>query len=110
MKKIDLILAALPKNADRRENGLLLLLELVRGGRVHIYNSWTNSFRRLTKATGVAQTITALNAAGVSYDRGNDAPRGGALGDFIQLSRRMPSAVSAIEAELEAITAARRAS
>lgn len=107
MNMISKIIAALPKNADRRENGLILLRELVLGGHVHIYNSWTNNFRRLTKATGVSQTITALNAAGVSYEHGNDAPRGGVLGDFIKLSRRMPFAVPVIEAEMAAIRARR---
>lgn len=107
MNMISKIIAALPKNAERRENGLILLRELVLGGHVHIYNSWTNNFRRLTKATGIGQTVAALNAAGISYERGNDAPRGGVLGDFIKLSRRMPSAVPVIEAEMAAIRARR---
>ena len=107
MTKIEKIIAALPKNADHRMNALSNLLDLVNGNVVHIYNSWTNNFRRLTKATGVSQTITVLNAAGVSFDRGNDAPRGGVLGDFIKLSHRMPSAVPVIEAEMAAIRARR---
>lgn len=105
MKAIERIIANLPKNEEHRENALIILLSLVRGDSVHVYNSWTNNFRRLTKATGVSQTITALNAAGVSFDCGNDAPRGGVLGDFIKLSRRMPSAVPVIEAEMAAIRA-----
>lgn len=107
MKAIERIIAALPKNTDQKMNALSNLLDLVNGNVVHIYNSWTNNFRRLTKATGVSQTINALNAAGVSFDRGNDAPRGGVLGDFIKLSRRMPSAVPVIEAEMAAIRARR---
>lgn len=107
MTKIEKIIAALPKNTDHRMNALSNLLDLVNGNVVHIYNSWTNNFRRLTKATGVNQTITALNAAGVSFDRGNDAPRGGVLGNYIKLARRMPSAVPVIEAEMAAIRARR---
>lgn len=108
MKKIDLILANLPKNEERRENALAILRSLVCGDSVHVYNSWTNRFRRLTKAAGVSQTVAALDAAGVRYECGNDAPRGGILGDFIKLSRRMPSAVDAIDAELAALTEGRR--
>ena len=107
MKAIERIIANLPKNEEHRENALIILLSLVRGDSVHVYNSRTNNFRSLTKATGVSQTIHALNFAGVSFDRGNDAPRGGVRGNFIKLSRRMPSAVPVIEAEMAAIRARR---
>lgn len=107
MTKIEKIIAALPKNTDHRMNALSNLLDLVNGNVVHIYNSWTNNFRRLTKATGVSQAITALTIAQVNFNYGNDAPRGGVLGDFIKLSRRMPSAVPVIEAEMAAIRARR---
>lgn len=107
MKAIERIIAALPKNADHRMNALSNLLDLVNGNVVHIYNSWTNHFRRLTKATGVSQTLNILSAAKVSITRGNDAPRGGALGDYIKLKRRIPSAIPVIEAEIAAIRARR---
>lgn len=107
MTKIEKIIANLPKNSDHRFNALINLLDLVRGESVHIYNSWTNNFRRLTKATGVSQTITALTIAQVNFNYGNDAPRGGVLGNYIKLARRMPSAVPVIEAEIAAIRARR---
>lgn len=98
MKKIDRIIAALPSNRDHRFNALTVIIKLARGENVHLYWGWTNRFRRLSKETGVSAAMAALDRAGVSYEQGNDAPRGGSLGDFIKLTRRIPSAIPALEA------------
>ena len=107
MKAIERIIAALPNNQEHRLNALDNLLELVSGNVVHIYYGWNSGFTRLSYATGVSQTLNILSAAKVSITRGNDAPRGGALGDYIKLKRRIPSAIPVIEAEIAAIRARR---
>lgn len=97
MKKVERVIAALPKNREHRINALLVLISLCKGEAVHVYYGWTNRFRRLTKATGVPCAVKVLDAAGIAYEEGNDAPRGGALGDYIKLTRRCPSFIPALE-------------
>lgn len=98
MKKVERVIAALPKNRELRINALLVLISLCKGEAVHVYHGWTNRFRRLTKATGVPCAMKVLDAAGIEYTEGNDAPRGGVLGEYIKLSRRCPSIIPALEA------------
>lgn len=74
MKKIDRIIAALPKNREHRMNALDVIIAMARGESAHIYHGWTNKFRRLTNATGVSCAIKTPDAAGVPYVSGNDAP------------------------------------
>lgn len=105
MKKTDRIIAALPKNKEHRMNALDVIIAMARGESAHIYHGWTNRFRRLTKATGVSCAIKTLDAAGVPYVSGNDAPRGGVLGECIKFPRRCPSIIPALE---EALAAARK--
>lgn len=57
--------------------------------------------------TAALTALAALDRAGVSYEQGNDAPRGGSLGDFIRLTRRIPSAIPALEALQAQISAER---
>lgn len=98
MKKTDRIIAALPKNHEHRVNALDVIIALAKGEAVHVYGRWTNNFRRLTKATGVPCAVKVLDAAGIEYTEGNDAPRGGVLGEYIKFSRRCPSIIPALEA------------
>lgn len=105
MKKTDRIIAALPKNKDYRINALDVIIAMARGEAVHVYGRWTNNFRRLTKAAGVPCAVKVLDAAGIDYEEGNDAPRGGVLGEYIKFPRRCPSIIPALE---EALAAARR--
>lgn len=107
MKKLDRIIAALPSNRDHRFNALTVIIKLARGENVHLYWGWTNRFRRLSKETGVSAAMAALDRAGVPYEQGNDAPHGGSLGDFIKLTRRMPSAVPVFEGLIAEIRTAR---
>ena len=97
MKKVERVIAALSKNREHRINALLVLISLCKGEAVHVYYGWTNRFRRLTKATGVSTAMSVLTAAGIAYEEGNDAPRGGVLGDYIKLTRRCPSLIPALE-------------
>ena len=105
MKKTDRIIAALPKNKDHRINALDVIIAMARGEAVHVYGRWTNNFRRLTKAAGVPCAVQVLDAAGIEYEEGNDAPRGGVLGAYIKFPRRCPSIIPALE---EALAAARK--
>lgn len=97
MKKVERVIAALPKNRELRINALLVLISLCKGEAVHVYHGWTNRFRRLTKATGVPCAMKVLDAAGIDYEEGNNAPRGGVLGTYIKLTRRCPSFIPALE-------------
>lgn len=108
MKKIDRIIAALPKNKEHRMNALDVIIAMARGESAHIYHGWTNRFRRLTKATGVPCAIKVLDAAGIDYVEGNDAPRGGVLGEYIKFPRRCPSIIPALEEVLAADRNARK--
>lgn len=105
MKKTDRIIAALPKNREHRMNALDVIIAMARGESAHLYHGWTNSYRRLMNATGVSCAIKTLDAAGVRYVSGNDAPRGGVLGEYIKFPRRCPSIIPALE---EALTAVRK--
>ncbi len=58
------------------------------GNRVHGKNySGLGRFCSITNGTYFA-TIEGLEAIGVDYQTGNDAPRGGAIGDYIELTAK----------------------
>lgn len=97
MKKIDRIIAALPRNSEHRLNALFILVHLAKGEAVHRYTGWGSGWRSLHDATGVKTAMGVLTDAEVKFDRGNDAPRGGVMGDYIKLPRRMLSAVPVFE-------------
>lgn len=107
MKKIDRIIAALPRNTEHRLNALFVLVRLANGEAVHRYTGWGSGWRSLHDATGVKTAMGVLTDAEVKFDLGNDAPRGGELGDFIKLTRRIPSAIPALEALQAQISAER---
>ena len=90
MKKIEKIAAAAPANREIALNGLLVLIRLFSGHRVHVYDGWSKSGGRykLMDATGVKTAKTLLSEGGVNYTYGNDAPRGGMPGQYMQLPRR----------------------
>lgn len=90
MKKTDRIIAALPKNKEHRMNALDVIIAMARGESAHIYHGWTNRFRRLTKATGVPCAIKVLDAAGIDYVEGNDAPPGRRSGRIYQIPAPLP--------------------
>lgn len=102
MKASERIIAALPKNREQRINALKVIIRLAEGEAVHQYKYWTSNYTKLGPAPGVSNAVRVLDKAGVDYCYGNDAPRGGATGDYIKLLRRMPSAVHSLEVALEA--------
>lgn len=83
------ISAALPANRDWAMNALLILAALYRGERVHEYagSHFNGRRRKLHNTAGFPCAVRVLNAAGIDYEKGNDAPRGGILGNYISLSR-----------------------
>lgn len=101
MKASERIINALPKRRDHRACALEVLIRLAKGEAVHCWYGWVN-FRKLSPAAGVSSAVDALWIAGVKYERGNDAPRGGALGEYVKLTRKMPSAISSFELALAA--------
>ena len=90
MKKIEKIAAAAPANREIALNGLLVLIRLFSGHRVHVYDGWSKSGGRykLMDATGVKTAKALLSEGEINYTYGNDAPRGGMPGRYMQLPRR----------------------
>ena len=53
-----------------------------------IYTGYYTGSGRFTSAASSDHTIVSiLRAQGYKFTRGNDAPRGGALGDYVKISR-----------------------
>lgn len=98
MKAIEKIINALPKRRDHRACALEVLIKLAKGESVPRWYGWV--FRKLCPATGVGNAITALDVAGVKYEYGNNAPRGGKTGEYVKLTRKMPSAIPSLEIAL----------
>lgn len=101
--KAEKIISALPSRLEWRANALLILIALCSGEKARYYDGWSRDFRTLRKATGIGQTVVILDALHVRYEDGNDAPRGGALGRYLKLTRRAPSVVPALRAELQRV-------
>lgn len=96
----DRLIDALPRRKDYKVYTLNCLIELFSGEKVHRYYGWKKSggFYRLEKALGVEPALTALTRASVAVTFGNDAPKGGATGSFIQLEKKDPRIVKTLTA------------
>lgn len=83
------IAAALPSNREWALNALLILAALYRGERVHEYagSHFDGRKRKLHNTAGFSQAELIIERAGIPVIRGNDAPRGSILGNYISLSR-----------------------
>lgn len=83
------IAAALPSNRDWAMSALLIIAALYRGERVHEYAGahFDGRKRKLHNTAGFSQAELIIERAGLPVIRGNDAPRGGILGNYISLSR-----------------------
>lgn len=83
------IAAALPSNREWAMNALLILAALYRGERVHEYSGahFNGRRRELHNTAGFSQAELIIERAGIRVNQGNDAPRGGILGNYISLSR-----------------------
>ena len=83
------IAAALPSNREWAMNALLILAALYRGERVHEYSGahFNGRRRELHNTAGFSQAELIIERAGIRVNQGNDAPRGGILGNYISLPR-----------------------
>lgn len=103
----DRIRAALPANREWAMNALLVLAALYRGEKVHVYSGahFNGRRRELHNTAGVSQAEVIIEKAGIKIQWGNDAPRGGILGNYIELPRgnsRIAAQVMEIFGELYA--------
>lgn len=66
-----------------------LLISALEGASLHFYIGWSRSRGRykLMRHSGVETAYDVLRHSGVSVTLANDAPRGGALGDFFRVDR-----------------------
>lgn len=101
MAVIEKISAGLPSRADWAMSALLVIAKLYRGERVHRYSGahFDGRKRTLHYTAGIAQAELVLSRAGIETVEGNDAPRGGILGSYIEL----PRGNSRIEAQIMAL-------
>ncbi|MDD3040899.1 hypothetical protein [Bacteroides sp.] len=51
-------------------------------------NRWNRSGRHCKFVSHMDVYVNALDAIGIAYERGNDAPRGGKEGDYLKLSAK----------------------
>jgi len=89
MNTAEKITSALPSNRDWAMSALLIIAALYRGERVHEYagSHFDGRKRKLHNTAGFSQAELIIERAGIPVIRGNDAPRGGILGNYISLSR-----------------------
>ena len=97
--KINKIAAAVSRGVTRGAEDLKLLARFYSGEAFHLYSGWSHRCGRYTLRSGERYTLRSgegagriyslLSAAGLLNDltEGNDAPRGGAVGDYYQARR-----------------------
>ena len=69
---------------------LLTLVDFFEGKHIHTNAGWKTSkgYSSLIANTEGKHTLKVLKTANVSVQFGNDAPRGGAVGDFFKCTRK----------------------
>ena len=89
--KINKIAAAVSRGVTRGAEDLKLLARFYSGETFHLYSGWSHHRGRYTlrSGEGAGRIYSLLSAAGLLNDltEGNDAPRGGAVGDYYQARR-----------------------
>ena len=70
------------------------LVDFFEGGHIHVNDSWlcSRGHSSLCANAEGRHTLRVLKAVGVSVEFGNDAPRGGAVGEFFKSARKNASA------------------
>ena len=83
--------AAVSRGVTRGAEDLRLLSRFYSGEAFHLYSGWSHRCGRYTlrSGEGAGRIYSLLSAAGLLNDltEGNDAPRGGAVGDYYQARR-----------------------
>lgn len=89
--KINKIAGAVSRGVTRGAEDLKLLSRFYSGEAFHLYSGWSHRCGRYTlrSGEGAGRIYSLLSAAGLLNDltEGNDAPRGGAVGDYYQARR-----------------------
>ena len=92
------IMTAFPKMAKWKDYELVLsnLVDFFEGKHIHVNNSWKQSggHSSLCANAEARHTLRVLKAVDVSIQFGNDAPRGGAIGNYFKCARKNASAAT----------------
>lgn len=92
MKKSELIFNNIPfKNLEcyNAQKTIENIVKFLRGEKLYFYDRWlkNGSHFKLAKAGFTASVMQIMSNANINFELGNDAPRGGATGDFIRIKR-----------------------
>lgn len=92
MKKSELIFNNIPfKNLECYNAQKIIenIVKFLRGEKLYFYDRWlkNGSHFKLAKAGFTASVMKIMSNANINFELGNDAPRGGATGDFIRIKR-----------------------
>jgi hypothetical protein len=86
---------------------LSLLVAFFEGEKIRVNNGWSISGRHISLLSNVEgrHVLKVLQTAGVRISFGNDAPRGGAAGEYFQCLRKSSAAASHFRALLDEVKA-----
>lgn len=92
MKKSELIFNNIPfKNLEcyNAQKTIENIVKFLRGEKLYFYDRWckNGSHFKLRKTGFTASVMRIMSNANINFERGNDAPKGGATGDFIRIKR-----------------------
>ena len=92
MKKSELILNNIPfKNLEcyNAQKTIEKIVKFLRGEKLYFYDRWhkNGSHFKLSKAGFTESVRNIMSKSGINFELGNDAPKGGATGDFIRIKR-----------------------
>lgn len=92
MKKSELIFNNIPfKNLECYNAQKIIenIVKFLRGEKLYFYDRWlkNGSHFKLAKAGFTASVMKIMSNANINFELGNDAPKGGATGDFIRIKR-----------------------
>ena len=92
MKKSELIFNNVPfKNLEcyNAQKTIEKIVKFLRGEKLYFYDRWhkNGSHFKLSKAGFTESVRNIMSKSGINFELGNDAPKGGATGDFIRIKR-----------------------
>lgn len=92
MKKSELIFNNIPfKNLEcyNAQKTIENIVKFLRGEKLYFYDRWlkNGSHFKLSKAGFTASVMKIMTNSNINFELGNDAPKGGATGDFIRIKR-----------------------
>lgn len=92
MKKSELIFNNIPfKNLEcyNAQKTIENIVKFLRGEKLYFYDRWckNGSSFKLRKTGFTASVMQIMSNASINFELGNDAPKGGATGDFIRIKR-----------------------